>query len=79
MSTSSKIPTDDCFSKPSNGDSALLLHFSSPGQGVYYKLIYGAYFPEYVIINVCVLLRQLKVFLSIVVMTVSIKQDDNCF
>ena len=28
VSTSSKIPTDDCFSRPIKGDSALLLYIS---------------------------------------------------
>ena len=28
VSTSSKVPTDDCFSGPIIGDSALLLYFS---------------------------------------------------
>ena len=28
VSTSSKVPTDDCFSRPISSDSALLLYFS---------------------------------------------------
>ena len=61
------------------GDSALLLYFSEFRIRSRNFAIVATHFPEFVVIYVFVLLCKSKVFWSIVVMIVKIKQDDNYF
>ena len=78
VSTSTKVPTDDCFSRPINRRLRLIavLQWVQDKES---KLNYSTHFLEFVVIYVCVLRCKSKVFWSIVAMIVMIKQDDNFF
>ena len=67
VSTSSKFPIDDHFSRPSINDSASLLYLSESRKKEY-KRYYNTNFPEFVVIYACAFLcnSTMKVFLSIV-------------
>ena len=78
VSTSSKVPTDDCFGRPINRWLRLIGWLQSVSDKES-KLYYSTHFSKFVAIYVCVLLCKSKELFSIVAMIVRIKADGNCF